>query len=274
MEVVGTKRKAEEELDGDLLHGGSSIHHRSIRRNAADFLGLSPETIGCALARSGNAHGYHIIHLGAGSWVVLVRNRFPLVGGEAEFREVWEQHPNEVGHFQMMGKEIPVPRYSATYGMSYNYNGAKKMGMPGDDDEPPPLETIASVGRVVREVGRLLHTDCFAMAVVNWMDGGKGHYIGPHRDREKDIYPNTPIVSVSWGQTRRFRLRAHGSHKRDESVLDKFEVELRDGDVVVMGGRCQTTHTHEILKLGAREPKDRRINVTMRIGSAFGNGTV
>ncbi len=65
--------------------------------------------------------------------------------------------------------------------------------------------------------------------------------IGLHADDERDLQAQYPIVSLTWG-TRRFILKP-----RDKS-LEKVEVYLEDGDLLLMGGRCQKTHRHEVPK--------------------------
>ena len=39
---------------------------------------------------------------------------------------------------------------------------------------------------------------------------------------------------------------------------------VKNGDLIVMGGECQRTHKHEIMKLRSRDPRGRRVNLTLR----------
>jgi hypothetical protein len=41
--------------------------------------------------------------------------------------------------------------------------------------------------------------------LLNWYDG-PGHYIGPHNDKTGDLIPDAPIVTISFGETRKFCL--------------------------------------------------------------------
>ena len=43
--------------------------------------------------------------------------------------------------------------------------------------------------------------------LLNWYDGTLGHYIGKHRDSTTNMVSGTPIVTVSLGEARVFRLR-------------------------------------------------------------------
>lgn len=101
---------------------------------------------------------------------------------------------------------------------------------------------------------------------MNWYENGND-YIGPHQDSEADILPDSPIVSVSFGQERVFRVKPATSatlgSKESGVALD---IPLKDGMYVVMGGRTQKTHTHEVPKVSGDKGKrmNRRINITLR----------
>jgi hypothetical protein len=101
--------------------------------------------------------------------------------------------------------------------------------------------------------------------------------IAAHSDDEPLLRPFAPIFSASWGAPRRFVLKGnvtppHGADAQSSSAADiqssrssgpgskstaasrppldlhavRFEVELRHGDLLVMGGACQATHRHEL----------------------------
>ena len=112
--------------------------------------------------------------------------------------------------------------------------------------------------------------------VPRYADGS--HYIGPHSDDETQLAPGAPIYSVSWGATRRFRLlprkrlvknieggcvstRETGKLAQLAAGM-KLDLEVGDGDLVVMGGECQKTHKHEVPKTS--QLVGRRINATFR----------
>ena len=97
-----------------------------------------------------------------------------------------------------------------------------------------------------------------AVPVTRYADGS--HYIGPHSDDETQLAPGAPIFSVSWGATRRFRLLPR--RKTMPNMAVKLDLEVADGDLVVMGGDCQKTHKHEVPK--TKQLVGRRINATFR----------
>jgi hypothetical protein len=122
------------------------------------------------------------------------------------------------------------------------------------------------------------HHHPYNCCLVNWYQ--PHHHIGLHADDEKELNPSIPIVSLSWGGPRRFLLRPKASldknklsklwHKSNNSnnnnSLAYFEIELKDGDLLFMGGNCQQEFKHEIPKV--RKTKDGlvgpRISWTLR----------
>ena len=146
--------------------------------------------------------------------------------------------------------------------------------------------------------------------LVNWYRAE--HSIGLHRDDTRELVHGAPVWSLSWGHRRRFCLRprvkspryrpdfcpasglmvllfwflqedtagqATGSADSDNNGSGSadsvsLELELGDGDLLVMGGRCQMTHKHEVPRLPRhelpgeedeeRQREMRRINLTFR----------
>lgn len=108
--------------------------------------------------------------------------------------------------------------------------------------------------------------------LVNWYQSH--HHIGLHADDERELNPSIPIVSLSWGGPRRFLLRPKASlnknnlsklwrkntttnnntNNNDNNFNPYFEIELKDGDLLFMGGKCQQEFKHEIPKV--RKTKD------------------
>ena len=89
----------------------------------------------------------------------------------------------------------------------------------------------------------------------NWYDGSLDHYIGAHRDSTTNMHEGAPIVTVSLGQVRVFRLRPwKGKGFRDFDALD--------GMVFVMPYSTNKAWTHDVPK--AKRFQDRRISITFR----------
>jgi len=149
------------------------------------------------------------------------------------------------------GKKVRVPRTSCNYGSAYDHSGESHAG--GEcPDVLLPLKVWAN--RYAERMGE----QPFDNMVLNLYDNG-GDYISRHKDDEPQIRPGSCILSVSFGETRTFRLRNNGA-----IVLD---VPMNDGCVLVMHGPMfQSTLTHEVPKVsGAKGAAlGRRINVTFR----------
>ena len=96
--------------------------------------------------------------------------------------------------------------------------------------------------------------------------------MGAHSDDERELLRHLPVVSLSWATPahyRRFRFTPR------KGVSDALAPEwgagpgvlrLHNGCLVVMGGLCQTTHKHELMKPTKQlaESSGRRINLTLR----------
>ena len=63
--------------------------------------------------------------------------------------------------------------------------------------------------------------------LVNWYDGSLGHYIGRHRDSRVNMVSGAPIVTISFGEERIFRLADRVASRLAESVSATF-VHLRN----------------------------------------------
>jgi len=122
-----------------------------------------------------------------------------------------------VGYFALPG----VPPYP--------YNPA--MVLPCQEMPPAIKEAMETLNRV-------LDTQLNSCLANFYADGSE--YISAHQDNEKTIAPNSPVVAVSLGETRTFRIR---DSKTNKIVLD---LPLPSGSVVIM--RNQVDYKHEIPK--------------------------
>ena len=120
-------------------------------------------------------------------------------------------------------------------------------------------------------------TPIYNACLVNWYT--PEHTIGLHSDDEPELDTSWPILSISWGGPRRFLLRSKTDTRmrnkscttpsqQQQSPLPKavHEFVLGDGDLLVMGGKCQDEFKHEIPRV--RSTKDglvgNRISWTIR----------
>uniref|UniRef100_A0A6U2FD33 Fe2OG dioxygenase domain-containing protein n=1 Tax=Hemiselmis andersenii TaxID=464988 RepID=A0A6U2FD33_HEMAN len=187
---------------------------------------------------------------GLHSWVVHVPGYWEL--SDEEFEEIWAAHPPRLGKY----KGWDTPRWE----QSYSVDSATVKWL-------EPMEKVRQCGELQERANRALYTDAFNDAHLNWYDGAQGHHIEPHQDAWPDQVPGAPIISVSWGQTRNFRLTLDRKSKCVGPVKE-LTLALQHGDLLVMGGACQKTHKHEVLKLKKSEvleevKANRRVNMTL-----------
>jgi alkylated DNA repair dioxygenase AlkB len=148
----------------------------------------------------------------------------------------------------MYGKEVPLPRLSAWYGDTnkpYTYSGIKLNPLPWTEELLKIKETIEKEAKVK-----------FSSVLLNRYRDGQD-YVGWHTDSEKELGKNPIIASVNFGATRKFQLRRIDDHK------EKFEVELKHGTFLVMGGATQHFWQHQVPKTAVKIGE--RLNLTFRV---------
>lgn len=95
------------------------------------------------------------------------------------------------------------------------------------------------------------------------------HHIGLHSDDEPKMDPSVPILTLSWGGPRRFLLRPktkkshhsrnvpsdddHDNTHDNDAISPVHEVLLKDGDLLIMGGKCQEEFKHEVPRLRKKD---------------------
>lgn len=109
--------------------------------------------------------------------------------------------------------------------------------------------------------------------LVNYYQDGT-NYIAKHSDNEVELSSTCGVVAISFGATRKFRIRNKKRMKitvnGKETMFDKVDsivhnINMRDGDIIQMSGEFQQEFLHEIPKeLKVKEP---RISLTFRCHS-------
>lgn len=192
------------------------------------------------------------------SWIIHAKE-YMKSSDLISFEKLWDMHPKERKYIGILyGKPAFENRFSQSYGVSYNYSGYKEATgtqCPITDD-PILTNLIDEIGKIVDEC-RGPYNGC----LTNWYL--PEHYLSPHADDEKQLKPDDPIFSLSWGGPRRFVVKPK---KGQEMCCSEVDILVGDGDLVVMGGSLQKTHNHEIPRW--RKTKDtqtnKRINWTVR----------
>ena len=88
-------------------------------------------------------------------------------------------------------------------------------------------------------------------------------YISAHSDDERNLHKTAGVVSISYGATRKFRIRC----KKDKKIKTDFN--LVSGLMLQMGGNFQQEFTHEIPV--EKRVKQERISFTFRSHSVWTN---
>lgn len=163
--------------------------------------------------------------------------------GKLNFEYLRLLQPETQEKITLFGKIHNVPRYQQAYGKDYKFSNtiSKALEVPVYFD---PLFKFFNEKYKCK----------FNMMLINWYPNGN-YYINMHSDDEKQIIPNTPIVTISFGATRKFiTLEKHNG--------TKTIYKLNDQDVLVMCGTFQKTHKHGIPK--ETNVDSMRISITLR----------
>ena len=181
--------------------------------------------------------------------VAIYRNFFNRIESDQIFQELLSKIKWRQDKMKLYGKEFELPRLTAWYGddgKSYTFSG-----IPMSPDAWTP--TLLSIKSRIEEVTQAKFNSVLLNLYRTERDG-----VSWHSDDEPELGKNPMIASVSFGETRRFQLR----HKLDKS-LDKVEITLTHGSLLIMKGSTQHLWQHQIPKTA--KSLQERINLTFRI---------
>lgn len=185
---------------------------------------------------------------------------------DIDFDQMMAIRPDAPDIVIMMGKPTLTPRYVAHYLRPYSYAGRMHPASPLPAVLTPLLEwcngTVLAFWKdeQLRRDILIPVTATFNQLLVNYyLDGS--HYIGKHSDDERQLIPNTPVFSASFGQERVFRVRS----KVDGGIVK--DSLMKNGSFLMMCGDMQKEFTHEVPKVMGRKGAllNPRINVTCRM---------
>lgn len=177
--------------------------------------------------------------------VRLVESFFSKSESDRFYRTLLEQTPWREFEMEIYDKKVKVPRMIAWYEDKDNF---------GADPQGPDwtAELLEIRARVETETG--IKFNCVLLNL--YRDGKDG--VSWHSDREQTIGKNPSIASVTFGETRMFRLR----HKTLKHI-PQVEIPLHHGALLLMNGITNTFWQHEVPKTAQRVLP--RINLTFRI---------
>jgi len=161
-----------------------------------------------------------------------------------QFNYLWELHPTEYLKIKMYGHPVDTPRWQQAYGHDYHYTGQVNRALP----VPPLLDPTLTWAKTTID-------ERLNGILLNWYDAQLRHYIGKHRDSLTEIVNGSPIVTISFGEERIFRLRPwKGEGSKDFPATN--------GTVFIMPYETNLAWTHEVPHF--RAYRGRRISVTIR----------
>ena len=102
---------------------------------------------------------------------------------------------------------------------------------------------------ITNNLGTKMHLPIINSCLINKYTNGDD-FIAPHRDTPASFGDAPTIVNVSFGATRKIVFkRIHQDLKPDKHNADKnFEITLKSGSIMIMGGETQKYFSHEIPK--------------------------
>lgn len=167
----------------------------------------------------------------------------------------WKKQEVTLNRIPGDDKTVLEPRLTAFMsdpGICYEYSKRENIG---DGWHPAVLEIKDKATRAFEELRIPGPPVKFNSAQMNRYDGPRST-LGMHCDNEPDLLPGAPIISVSFGATRDFRMQ----RKDDESRV--WNVTLRDGSFLLMAGDMQDKYLHGVPAGGEKMP---RFNLTFRV---------
>lgn len=159
------------------------------------------------------------------------------------YKLLWDLHPEEYPKIKIFNRDINTPRWFQNYGHTYRFSNTNHYALPVPEMLQPYLDYVN-----IREP-----KFNYNGILINWYKDG-GHYIGRHRDNERDLISDAPIYCFSFGQERRFII--------DRPPDEKYEYRLPNNSLIIMGGECQKYYKHSIPK--TNKECTSRISITIR----------
>lgn len=143
-----------------------------------------------------------------------------------DFDDLWNLKPNKRHKVYMIDHFVEVPRYSQSYINSYTYSGNTNIAI----ELPGILQPILDFAQK--------YDKRFNQVLVNWYENGL-HYIGPHSDDTRQLIEKSPIMSISFGQDRKFRIR----NKISKQIVE--DISVKNGDVLIMKNDFQKIYSRD-----------------------------
>ena len=164
-----------------------------------------------------------------------------LLFDQASFESLWQLHPDEFHDITIHGRQVKTPRWQQAFGADYYYTGTLNRALPIPDLMRGLYDWCRQA--IHRELNAIL---------LNWYDAEFRHYIGKHRDSTVNMLVGSPIVTISLGATRTFRLRPWRSKRErleksdDQSEAAFIDFPAEDGTIFVTPYETNLAWTHDV----------------------------
>lgn len=194
------------------------------------------------------------------SWVDIFYLPEEMLPSREEFEKLWNLHPEAKGKIKIMGKELTTPRWQQSYLRGYWFSGMAHQHLP----LPEEFKSFFDFANTSEHELWPEKIAVFNEVLINWYQDGS-MYIGPHSDDEKSLVVGENGETLVWSLT----LQEEGGNRRvfrlkpKTKGTDRLDIEMENGMVMIMGGTCQRTHKHQVVKTVKKCP--RRVNVTFRV---------
>ena len=188
--------------------------------------------------------GFTRIDLDARSCMFSGQLPAELAANQSFFDELWDQHPADYHDIRIRDKVLKTPRWQQAYNRTYQYSGSRNLALPVPEIIKPHWDWTKQA--IDERLNGLL---------LNWYDGKLSHYIGKHRDSTANLIEGSPIVTISFGERRVFRMRPW-----KEKGFQDFSAE--NGSVFIIPFATNRKWTHEVP--ASKKLLGRRISLTVR----------
>ncbi|KAM3938129.1 DNA oxidative demethylase ALKBH2 [Leptodactylus fuscus] len=180
---------------------------------------------------------------------------------KVEANDLFQQLEKDIVYFtgdlskvQVYGKWHNVPRKQVTFGdegLTYTFSGITLS--------PKPWIPLLIH---IKERVQLATGHSFNFVLINRYKDGNDH-IGNHRDDEKELVPQSPIASVSFGACRDFIFRHRDSQSKNSvRNIEPVKLELEHGSLLMMNFPTNVYWYHSLPV--RRKVLAPRVNLTFR----------
>lgn len=176
-----------------------------------------------------------------------------------EFYEYFNNIDWKTQEVKIAGRWVKQARETFAYskdGRTYTYSGLKITPQLYDD----------KINIIQQKIQKLCNQTCDYYLCNRY--NNITNYISEHSDDESELDPNSSIISISFGQTRRFVIRIPKNKTTENPRKPILIVKMNHGDIIEMCSGFQNLYTHSVPKITKLEKKNithqYRINLTGR----------